>query len=261
MNCFPGGSVVKNLPANTGDGGSIPGLGRIPGEGNSNPLLYSCLENPMDRGAWRSPWGLKRVRHNWATKQQSVLGWTIVSWGSSVYTTLHTGSPWLLEHGGKILQGLTELPPVRLPTCTSLFCNHNPSILQTPSPHNCLLWSLHISTPCSTTPATQNTHSSLISVVELPLHVNHMTSKAPEVEFNTSVHLSHLTALLVSVCLSLGLDLNLLRVSLSLGLTFLLYPLRLLSPPSHLLSPLRGMYFFTPWGPQLLLREIFGSHV
>ena len=51
---FPGGSVVKNLPANAGDVGSIPGLGRSPGEGNGSPLQYSCLENPIDRGAWRA---------------------------------------------------------------------------------------------------------------------------------------------------------------------------------------------------------------
>jgi len=47
--------AVKNLPANVGDArdtGSIPGLGRSPGEGNDNPLQYSCLENPMDRRAW-----------------------------------------------------------------------------------------------------------------------------------------------------------------------------------------------------------------
>ena len=47
--------MEKNLPANAGDtrdASSIPGLGRSPGEGNSNPLQYSCLENPMDRGAW-----------------------------------------------------------------------------------------------------------------------------------------------------------------------------------------------------------------
>jgi len=47
--------VVKNLPVNAGDAGdigSIPGLGRFPGEGNGNPLQYSCLGNPMDRGAW-----------------------------------------------------------------------------------------------------------------------------------------------------------------------------------------------------------------
>ena len=49
---FSGGSVVKNLPANVGDSGSIPGFGRSPGGGNGNPLWYSCLENLMDRGAW-----------------------------------------------------------------------------------------------------------------------------------------------------------------------------------------------------------------
>ena len=50
---FPGGSVEKNLPANAGDVGSIPGLGRSLG-GNDNPLQDSCLGNPMDRGAWRA---------------------------------------------------------------------------------------------------------------------------------------------------------------------------------------------------------------
>ena len=50
---FPGGIVVKNLPANSGDSGLIPGLGRSPGGGNGNPLQYSCLGNPMDRGGWR----------------------------------------------------------------------------------------------------------------------------------------------------------------------------------------------------------------
>ena len=44
--------VKKNLPVNAGDAGSIPGLGRSPGGGHGNPLLYSCLENPVDRGAW-----------------------------------------------------------------------------------------------------------------------------------------------------------------------------------------------------------------
>ena len=44
--------MVKNLPAYAGDLGSIPGSGRSPREGNGNPLQYSCLENPMDRGAW-----------------------------------------------------------------------------------------------------------------------------------------------------------------------------------------------------------------
>ena len=49
---FPGGSVVKSQPANARDTGSIPDPGRSPGEGNGNPLQYSCLGNPMDRGAW-----------------------------------------------------------------------------------------------------------------------------------------------------------------------------------------------------------------
>ena len=49
---FPGGSEVKASACNAGDLGSIPELGRSPGEGNSNPLQYSCLENPMDGGAW-----------------------------------------------------------------------------------------------------------------------------------------------------------------------------------------------------------------
>ena len=44
----PCGSVVENPPANAGDAGSVPGLGQSPGEGNGNPLQYSCLENPMD---------------------------------------------------------------------------------------------------------------------------------------------------------------------------------------------------------------------
>ena len=57
--------VVKNLPANAADPGSIPGLGRSPEAGNGNPLQYSCLANPMDRGAWWAqsirPW---RAGHN-----------------------------------------------------------------------------------------------------------------------------------------------------------------------------------------------------
>ena len=54
---FPGNAMVENLPANAGgtrDVGSILGSGRSPGVGNGNPLWYSCLENPMDRGAWRA---------------------------------------------------------------------------------------------------------------------------------------------------------------------------------------------------------------
>ena len=49
---FPGSSIVKNLPANIRDMGSVSGLGGSPGEGNDNPLQYSCLGNVMDRGTW-----------------------------------------------------------------------------------------------------------------------------------------------------------------------------------------------------------------
>ena len=63
----PGGSVIKNPPANVGDVGSIHGLGRFPGEENGNPLQYSCLENPMDGGAW------------WATVHGVTKSWTPLS--------------------------------------------------------------------------------------------------------------------------------------------------------------------------------------
>ena len=64
---FPSGTVVKNLPTSAEDArdvGLIPGSGRSPGEGNGNPLQNSCLENPMDRGAW------------WATVHGMAKGWT-----------------------------------------------------------------------------------------------------------------------------------------------------------------------------------------
>ena len=69
---FPGGSVIKNPPANAGNMGLIPGSGRSPGEENSNPLHYSCLGNLMDREAWRAAiHGVsKRVKHYLVTKQQ-----------------------------------------------------------------------------------------------------------------------------------------------------------------------------------------------
>ena len=61
--------VVKNLPVNAGDireVGLIPGSGRSPGGGHGNPLQYSCLENPMDRGAWKAIQSIasQRVRHD-----------------------------------------------------------------------------------------------------------------------------------------------------------------------------------------------------
>ena len=64
--------MIKNLSANAGDTGLIPGSGRSPGEVNSNPLQYSCLKNPMGRGVW---WAIvhgvaKRVGHDFMTEQQ-----------------------------------------------------------------------------------------------------------------------------------------------------------------------------------------------
>ena len=62
-------SVGKESAYNAGDLGSIPGLGRYPGEGNGNPLQYSCLENLMDRGAWQTTvHGVARVGHDLETK-------------------------------------------------------------------------------------------------------------------------------------------------------------------------------------------------
>ena len=62
---FPGGSVGKESACNAGDPGLFPGSGRSPGEENGNPLQYSCLENPMGRGAWwATVHGVARVGHN-----------------------------------------------------------------------------------------------------------------------------------------------------------------------------------------------------
>ena len=64
---FTGGSVGKNPPASAGDLDSIPDLGRSPGEGNGNPLQYSCLGNTMRSLVGYSPWGCRRVRHKSVT--------------------------------------------------------------------------------------------------------------------------------------------------------------------------------------------------
>ena len=68
---FPNGTAVKNLPANAGDGrdtGLIPGSGRSPGGGHGNPLQYSSLENPVDRGAWQAT--VHRVTKSWTQLKQ-----------------------------------------------------------------------------------------------------------------------------------------------------------------------------------------------
>ena len=80
---FPGGSVVNNLPANAGDAGkvsSIPGSGRSGGEGNGNPLQYTCLKNSMDRGAWRAIVGhdlVTKPPHHNSLLSYSLLGYNV----------------------------------------------------------------------------------------------------------------------------------------------------------------------------------------
>ena len=63
VNGFPGGLEGKESACNAGDPGSIPGSGRSPGGGNGNPIQYSCLENPMDRGAWQAT--VQGVTESW----------------------------------------------------------------------------------------------------------------------------------------------------------------------------------------------------
>ena len=73
--------VVKNPPASAGDVGdmrSIPGLGRNPGEGNDNPFHYSCLENPMDRGAWH------KIAKSWTRLKQLNTNTIYTSWAFQV---------------------------------------------------------------------------------------------------------------------------------------------------------------------------------
>ena len=90
---FPGEAVIKNPPANAGDMGSISGSGRFPGERNGNPLQYSCLENPMDRGAWRA--AVHRVAKSHAgLKQYSARTHTFLLplWGSFL-SSIPTSAP------------------------------------------------------------------------------------------------------------------------------------------------------------------------
>ena len=71
---FPGGSDGKESACNAGDPGSIPGLGRSPGEGNGYPLQYSCLENSVDRGAWwATVHGVAKIGHDGTTNTHTLL--------------------------------------------------------------------------------------------------------------------------------------------------------------------------------------------
>ena len=88
---FPGGSEVKAPACNAGDLGSIPGLGRSPGEGNGNSLQYSCLENPMDRGAW---WA---TGHGVAKSRTRLSDFTSLSERQLSVELKHTGSVVILS--------------------------------------------------------------------------------------------------------------------------------------------------------------------
>ena len=78
---FPGGSVVKNLPANAEGLGLIPGLGRSPGEGNANPLRYSCLGNPMDRGDWQATvHGVSDAGRDWGPEEKGTTADEMAGW-------------------------------------------------------------------------------------------------------------------------------------------------------------------------------------
>ena len=101
---FPGGSDSKESACNTGDLGSIPGSGRSPGEGNGYPLQYSCLENPMDRGAWQvQSVGSQRVRHSWATNSLFFFPPNLSSMDHLLLTNLESLDlwriiPWKIRH-------------------------------------------------------------------------------------------------------------------------------------------------------------------
>ena len=94
MEGFPGGSDSKESTCKAGDPGSVPGLGKSPGEGNDHLLQYSCLGNPMDRGAWQATvHGVARVRHNLATDRpwyKTTEGFYKLFSGLNYLTKFHT---------------------------------------------------------------------------------------------------------------------------------------------------------------------------
>ena len=89
---FPGGSDGKKSACNVGNPGLIPGLGRSPGEGNGNPLQYSCLEDPMDRGAW------------WATVHGVTKSWTQQSGWAHTDKYCICKMQWNIHHISKVFQ-------------------------------------------------------------------------------------------------------------------------------------------------------------
>ena len=96
---FPGGSVVKNLPPKAGNSGLIPGLGWSPREGKSNPLQYSCLGSPKNRGDWRAT--VQRVAKSriWLSEYTTMSNITSHSWEGGGDFGLTVGSPLKITHG------------------------------------------------------------------------------------------------------------------------------------------------------------------
>jgi len=91
---FPDGSDSKESSCNAGDLGSIPGLGRSPGGGNGNPLQYSCLENPMDRGTWRSTvHGIELDMTEWLTFLFTLFIFSFVAYAFSIMSKKSFPSP------------------------------------------------------------------------------------------------------------------------------------------------------------------------
>ena len=115
-NDFPGGSVVNNPPASAGDGGSIPGLERCPGEGNGNPLQRSCLGNPHGQRSLGdySLRGHKRVGHDLATKQQQQGISVNLEWEGIVprvqFCSLHLSQAQVLLSSGVLCSDLNTHP-------------------------------------------------------------------------------------------------------------------------------------------------------
>ena len=107
---FPGGSVVKNLLASARDLSSIPGSGRSPGEGNGDPLQYSCLENPMGRGAWR----VTKTKQQQLKVMPGVRPW-LQSWKRAQLAICHLGwvslVPVKMYPGSSFVTGKKEKGP------------------------------------------------------------------------------------------------------------------------------------------------------
>ena len=108
---FPHSSVSKESACNTGDPGSVSGLGRSSGERNENPLQYSCLEKPMNRQAWQATvYGFTRIRHdsNWTTTKPLryhvyCVYLTLISILDSVHTACGKGPKWFVKTGSELL--------------------------------------------------------------------------------------------------------------------------------------------------------------